>query len=396
MKTCFLNVNLIDGTGEALNEKSYVLVDNGVIVDITKESVNLSMDDYKKVDLQGKYMMPGLIDCHVHMFLQGTPDTVAYFKNSNNVDYIVNAVRNIEQTIKGGVTFIRDVGGINHFDIQLKRHIANNNNIVAPEMLCAGKLITMTGGHGHFIGREADGPNEVRKAVREQLKAGADVIKLVSSGGVMTPGVDVNSYQFNIDELKAAVEEGHKAGRKLCTHCHSNQGIKNSIIAGIDSIEHATLLDDEAIEMLVEKGTFIVPTLSAVNNIVENGEKAGIPSYAVEKSIKIRDRHFNGFKRAYDAGVNIAMGTDAGTPCNIHGKNHQELVLMVKAGMSTTDAIITSTKKSAELLGISDKYGTLEIGKVADFLVLNNNPIEDISNINTIESVYKKGVKVTG
>jgi imidazolonepropionase-like amidohydrolase len=389
MRTKYINFNLIDGKSKKIQKNMQLVVENGRIIDINKNKEF----DINAIDLKNKFVMPGLIDCHTHMFMDSSPDPVEKFDKLGDADLIVGAVNNLKRTLESGVTFIRDVGGYKHYDIQLRNQV-KNNSIIGPDMFCAGKIVTMTGGHGHFIGREADGVVEVRKAVREQLKAGADVIKVISSGGVMTPGVDVNAYQFNIDELRAAVEEAHKAGRKVCTHCHGTKGIKNSIIAGVDSIEHATLLDDEAIQMLVEKGTYIVPTLAAVHYIVENGEEAGIPKSVVDKAREISIKHFEGFKKAYDAGVNIAMGTDAGTPFNIHGNNFMELILMVRAGMTPMDAITTATKNSSELIGIDEEYGTLESGKYADFIVLNDNPIDDIETFKNIDSVFKKGKKI--
>ncbi len=388
MKKCFVNLNLIDGTGSKPIENASMTVEDGVIT-----GFGVICDggcDCETIDLQGKYVIPGLIDSHTHIFLNSDPKMVDKVSNMTESDFIILGIKQLEKQLKSGVVFIRDVGGINHYDIQLKKHLIAGN-IIGPDMYCAGKLITMTGGHGHFIGREADGKDEVRKATREQLKAGADVIKVMASGGVMTHGVSVNAYQLNVDELSVAVEEAHKAGKKVCTHCHSTQGIKNAVLTGIDSIEHCTLLDEEGGDMMAAAGTYMVPTLVAPYFINKFGEAAGIPAYAVRKSQEVAVKHVKSFQMAMKKGINIAMGTDAGTPFNMHGKSAIELQLMVEAGMSPLEAIKTSTKNSSELIGIDAQYGTLEVGKFANLIVLSENPVENIEIIQTPQAVYKKG-----
>ena len=323
MKTCFTNVNLIDGTGKEILKGATLTTENGVIEEIGVGKSCTCTEECTIVDLENKYVMPGMIDSHVHVFMDSDADMMRKMAGSNEVDFIVTAITNLEKQLKSGVVFIRDVGGINHYDIKLRKYL-QNGTVKGPDMYCAGKIVTMTGGHGHMLGREADGVDEVRKAVREQLKAGADVIKVISSGGVMTPGVDVNAYQFNVDELTVAVEEAHKAGRKVCTHCHSTQGIKNSVLAGIDSVEHTTILDKEGAEMMAAAGTYMVPTLVAPHFIVVNGEAGGIPKYAVDKAREVADKHIVSFNLAMEHKVNIAMGTDAGTPFNMHGNSAYE------------------------------------------------------------------------
>jgi len=389
MKKCFVNLNLIDGTGNALIENTSIVVEDGVIKSVGTDC-DCATYECEVIDLDGQYVMPGLIDSHTHIFLDSDPRMVENVSKMSEADFIIMGIKQLEKQLKSGVVFLRDVGGVNHYDIQLKKHLASGN-IIGPDMYCAGKLITMTGGHGHFIGREADGVDEIRKATREQLKAGADVIKVMASGGVMTPGVSVNAYQLNVDEMSAAVMEAHKAGRKVCTHCHSTQGIKNAVLMGIDSIEHCTLLDEEAGNMMAEAGTYMVPTLVAPYFIVKHGEAGGIPKYAVKKAEEVAQRHIESFQMAMEKGINIAMGTDAGTPFNMHGKSAIELKLMVDAGMSPLEAIKTATKNSSELIGIEAQYGTLEAGKYANLIVLSENPVENIETIQMPKAVYKKG-----
>ncbi|MCH4888511.1 amidohydrolase family protein [Acidaminobacter sp. JC074] len=375
---------LIVGNGTSIENK-IMHVEDGKILEF--------LDSYDGDMIQADYIMPGLIDCHTHICFPPVADMMGAMEKMNDTDIVMHAVKNLEDILKGGVTYIRDVGGVNNIQLHLKKYL-KDGSIKGPDMLCAGKIVTMTGGHGWTVGRECDGPDEVRKAVREQLKAGADLIKVISSGGVLTPGVDVNAYQFNVDELIAAREEAHKAGRKICTHCHSMQGVKNSILAGIDSVEHATILDQEAVDMAIDAGTYFVPTLSAVHFIIKHGEEGGIPKYAVDKSKSVFKKHQASFKLSYKSGVKIAMGTDVGTPFNKHASSSAfELELMVKAGMTEMDAILSATKNAAMLLGVDHTHGTLEAGKVADFLVLEEDPIKNIKTIQS-PSVYKNGLKI--
>lgn len=391
MRISFNNVNLIDGTGNGIQKNACIVVEDGIVKKICDNSDGAIGNVSDAVDLTGRYIMPGLIDCHVHIVSDASADPALALQRFSQIDFTMIAVKNLATLLKSGVTYIREVGDVHNLALGLKKYV-QDGSIKGPGMHCANRIITMTGGHGHMIGREADGVDEVRKAVREQLKAGADLIKIVSTGGVMTPGVDVNAYQFNTDELKAAADEAHKAGRKICTHCHGTQGVKNSVMAGIDSIEHATILDEEAVDMMAAAGTYMVPTLVAPYYIIENGEAAGIPAFAVDKAKEVAQKHVKSLEMAYRAGVPIAMGTDAGTPFNRHGTSSAvELELMVRAGMDAMDVIRASTKSAAELIGIQSQYGTLEPGKFADFMVLSENPLTNIKTVQCPRAVYKRG-----
>ena len=270
----------------------------------------------------------------------------------------------------------------------------NKGDIEGPEFQASGRVITMTGGHGWVIGAESDGCDEVRKNTRSELKKGVDLIKIMATGGVMTKGVKPGSPQLSLEEMTAAVEEAHKAEKKTASHAQGTEGIKNAVLAGIDSIEHGIFLDDEVIQLMVERGTYLVPTLVAPFFIVENGVEAGIPKDVVDKANGVMEAHQNSFRAAHKAGVKIAMGTDAGTPFNLHDKAPYELKLMVECGMTPMEAVVASTYGSADLMGILDNYGTLEKGKFADFLVLNENPLENLDTLFDIADVYKKGKKI--
>lgn len=393
MKTLYKGFTLIDGNGGQVQENSYFIVEDKRISKIGKVDELQNIEGIEIVDLSGKYVMPGLINSHVHITLEPVGDPFGLINSESHAKTTIRAVANLKKHLYSGTTFFRDLGAPAGLDFAL-RDAVNEGLIEGPQFLAVGKCITMTGGHGWSIGREADGADELRKAAREQLKAGADLLKIMATGGVTTPGVEPGSPQLSMEEMKAAVEEAHKAGKKTASHAQGTQGIKNAILAGIDSIEHGIYLDDEAIELMIKNDVYLVPTLVAPYFIVEYGTEAGIPQYAVDKAKAVMDTHRESFAKAYKAGVKIAMGTDAGTPFNFHDGAPHELILMVKSGMSPMDAIVSSTKGSADCLGILDDYGTLESGKFADFLVLDDNPLDNLDTLFNINSVYKLGKKV--
>lgn len=390
-KKLYKGFSLIDGTGKDLVENAYFIVEDKKIIkvgtDYKEENGNMEV-----VDLSGKTVMPGLINSHVHITMEPVGDPISIMEKESPAKTALRGVANLKKHLLSGTTFFRDLGAGHGIDFDLRDSV-KEGLIQGPEFVAAGRCLTMTGGHGWFIGKEVDGVDELRKACREQLKTGADVIKIMATGGVMTKGVEPGSPQLSMEEMEAAIIEAHKAGKKTATHAQGTEGIKNAVLAGIDSVEHGIFLDDEVIELMVEKGVYLVPTLVAPYFIVENGIEAGIPKHAVDKSKYVMKFHMDSFRKAYKAGVKIAMGTDAGTPFNFHHKAPYELKLMVQCGMTPMDAIVASTKSSADLLGILNDYGTLEEGKFADFLVLDENPLTNLDTLFKLNSVYKLGKK---
>ena len=392
-RTLYKNFRLIDGTGNDPIENAYFIIEDKRIIKIGKISELEDVDGIGSIDLNGKTIIPGLINSHVHITMEPAADPVSIMSKESIAKTTLRGVNNLKKHLLSGTTYFRDLGAPDGIDFDLRDGV-NEGLIEGAQFVTAGKCLTMTGGHGWFIGREADGVDELRKAAREQLKAGADVIKIMATGGVMTKGVEPGSPQLSMEEIQAAVIEAHKAGKKTATHAQGTEGIKNAVLAGIDSVEHGIFLNDEVIQLMVEKGVYLVPTLVAPYFIVKNGVEAGIPKYAVDKSEYVMKYHMESFTNAYKAGVKIAMGTDAGTPFNLHDAAPYELKLMAECGMSPMETIVASTKGSADLLGILDNYGTLEEGKFADFLVLNENPLNNLDTLFNLDAVYKLGKKV--
>jgi imidazolonepropionase-like amidohydrolase len=372
--TVLRNARLLDGTGAPPRALVDVVLEGGKIAHVGGPFPDGASE---VVDLQRRTLMPGLIDCHVHLTFSGEAQEVERAATVPVPDLAWTAAANARETLEGGVTTVRDVGARAGVAIRLREAIAAGR-VPGPRMRAAGAIICMTGGHGWFIGREADGPDDVRRAVREQLKAGADCIKFTATGGGMTPGVDPRASSFTDVELAAGVDEAHKAFRRAIAHAQGNAGIKTAVRAGIDSVEHGVYLDDEVIEQMRQRGTFLVPTLVAPAMIARHGTSAGIPEYVVTKAAGVLEAHRESFRKAVRAGVRITMGTDAGTPFNRHGANAQELALMVEGGLSPADAIVAATRSAAELLDLVEVTGTVEPGKAADLLIVDGDPLADI------------------
>jgi imidazolonepropionase-like amidohydrolase len=249
----------------------------------------------------------------------------------------------------------------------------------------------MTGGHGYAIGAEVDGEDEARKAAREDMKAGARVLKVMATGGVLTPGVEPGSPQLTIEEMKAISQEAHKAGRKVAAHAHGTQGIKNAILAGVDTIEHCSYLDSEAIDLFHQNGATMVSTLLATMILIWNLDDAKLPGYVVEKIKRHVDHEVASLELAIQSGIRIAAGTDAGSGVNPHNSLSRQLELLVQHGMDEMAAIQAGTRISAETLGMEEKIGTLEPDKFADILVIKGNPLAKISAFNDLVAVMKQG-----
>jgi imidazolonepropionase-like amidohydrolase len=373
------------GDGRVL-EHATVLVEGERIVKVEEGNAAIPNDAHK-IPLDGRTLLPGFIDCHVHLCLDGSPDPVSASLAEPMTISALRAADFARQTVMAGVTSVRDMGGKDGIDIGLKQAI-QSGLVPGPRMLVSGRLICMTGGHGWQMGQEVNGPDEVRKAARDQIKAGADIVKLMATGGVMTPAVEPGSEQFTEEELRAGIQEAHKAGKKTATHAMGTNGILNALRAGIDSIEHGVYLNEEAVSLMVERNIPFIPTLSALYHILSRGVEAGIPRFAVEKTLAVKPFHVESVRMAREAGVHIAMGTDAGTPFNEHGNNLGELERLVERGFSPMEALEAGTRIAAEVLGLESQIGTIEAGKLADLVVMEGNPMEDVGMLRSKEAVH--------
>ena len=376
MKVIFINATVIDGTGGVFF--GHVVIDGNIISNVGRGSISEPLAGYEVVDLEGMTLLPGFFDCHVHLRSDGLADPRAQVLSDTDALCALRSARNARRTIEAGVTTIRDCGSTNFVDFSVRKAV-EQGLFPGPRMLLSGKAICMTGGHGWNVGQQADGPENVRKAAREQLRAGADNVKLIATGGILTPGTEIGSAQLTLDELRAGVEEARKAGAISAAHAHGATGIKNAVRAGIDSIEHGYFLDDEGIELMLESGTYLVATSAAVRNVASRGLEDGLLPDVHRKACGAVDMHIESFGKAYRAGVKLAMGTDSGVPFTRHGRNLEELAHLVEMGLSPMEAIEVSTLRSARLLRLEDRLGSIEESKLADLVVFDGDPLSDIT-----------------
>lgn len=382
------DVRLLDGTGGVEPSSSVQYdPDDGRIEAVGDPSPR---SDEPVVSLEGRTVMPGLVDAHVHFSLSGQASVEAVLDKSD-AELALTEAANARRTLEGGVTSVRDMGA-RGLDVALRTAI-ERGHLPGPRTVANCRSLTITGGHGHHLGREVDGPRECRQAVREEVKRGAEFVKFMTTGGVTTPGTDPWTLAFTDEEIEALVDEAHRRGVPAATHAHGAEGVKAAIRAGVDTVEHGTFLDEEAIDLLVEREVTLVPTLSAVYRIVRNTERATEDS--VEKSSKVYERHVESFRRAHEAGVDVVAGTDAGTPFNHHGTNATEIDYMVEHGMDPLEAITAMTGRAAEVIGLPEA-GTIEAGNYADLLVLDDDPLEDVAAVGEPATVVKDGSVVAG
>ena len=390
------HARLINGTGAKPIERATIAIEGEKIIFAGKaeEWHNPEGKIIHEMDLTGRTVLPGLIDSHVHIAAECLPDsTMAGPWGWTTLIMLKHA----QNTLAAGITTIRDVGGRHHLEFSLRKAV-EAGLFVAPRMSLAGKLLSITTtGTEWYDGmyREADGVDEVRKAAREQLKAGADLIKVLATGAVLAPGEKPGAATFEMEEIRAAVVEAAKVGKIVAAHAHGIEGIRNAVEAGAKTIEHATYLhqDPRVMERMAKEGIFVVPTLKAGFDVIY-GDRPGIPDWIMEKSKETQEDAMKSIRMAYEMGVPIAMGTDAATPYNFHGENAMELYYMSQAGMSAMDCIVASTKNAAHALGWDAKLGTLEAGKLADLLIVKKNPLDDLRSLadrSNIEFVMQGG-----
>ncbi|MGI9545529.1 MAG: amidohydrolase family protein, partial [Cyclobacteriaceae bacterium] len=392
---------LIDGKNDRVRSEMTIVVEGNKIISIDKGFANPGPSD-KLIDLKGKTVLPGLMDMHVH--LEGETSKNRYLERFtlNKTDVAFRSTIYAERTLMAGFTTVRDLGG-SGVNISMRDAI-NKGWIIGPRIFSAGKAIGTTGGHADptngmrqdLMGDPGpkegviDGTDDARKAVRKRYKDGSDLIKITATGGVLSVTKNGVNPQFTLEEVQAIVSTAKDYGMMVAAHAHGAEGMKRAVLGGVTTIDHGTLMTEEVADLMVQKGTYYVPTMSAGKYVNEKAKEPGYyPAIIVPKALEIGLKIDDTFSLAHKTGVKIAFGTDAGVfP---HGDNGKEFGYMVGAGMAPMEAIKSATSVTAELLGIDDQLGSLEVGKVADIVAVDDDPVKNVATLEQVSFVMKDG-----
>jgi len=395
---------LFDSTSDTYRENVVIVVEGERIKSIEPAAQAQIPSGAKVIDLSKATVLPGMIDCHTHLGARADKyDPINAFKETPYTEGFA-AEKNARTTLMAGFTTVRDVGSGPFMAVDLRNSI-NEGYIVGPRVVASGPGISITGGHGDLNNYSpetsvtlfpaerdyqiADGPDQVRHVVREQVKYGVDVIKILATGGVLSKGDSPGAPQFTYEELKVAADTAHMAGRKIAAHAHGSEGIKNAILAGIDSIEHASLATEEDIQLAKQHGTYFDMDIYNDDYLLGKAVEFGLPQENIDKEKMVGRTQRETFKKAVNAGVKMAFGTDAGV--YPHGDNAKQFVTMVQWGMTPAQAIRTATQNSADLIGRSKDVGTIEVGKYADIIAVTGDPLQDVSTLQNVGFVMKGG-----
>jgi imidazolonepropionase-like amidohydrolase len=393
---------LIDGISNTPKSSVTIVVENNIITGIQDGYTTGGPND-KLISMQDKTVMPGLIDCHVHLESQYNKNSSLEAFTLTDADIAYHAAVNAKKTLMAGFTTVRDLGGTG-VNISLRKAV-QRGLVDGPRIITAGRAISASGGHmdasdgfrddafNHKMGPDdgiADGRDELVKAVRLQIKRGSDVIKIASTGGVLDLSENASGAEFTIDEIKAVVETAKDYGLRVACHAHGAEGIRRAILGGVTSIEHGSFMNEEDMELAKKYGTYLVPTIIAGKSVADSAKIPGFfPPVIARKAAEVGVQIQQTFGKAYKAGVKIAFGTDAGVYA--HGKNALEFGYMVEAGMPQMEAIKAATVNAADLLGITEKTGSISKGKFADIVAVDGDPLSDIKAMTKVTFVMKEG-----
>ncbi len=389
---------LFTAVDETIQKDMAVVLEDNKIIEVLPIA-NVDTTGAEVIDLTDKFVMPGLIDAHVHT---SSPGEGAFSDPSKSIgDVAFMSLVNAKKDLMAGFTTLRDECSYGFADVALRDAI-NNGMVDGPRMMVSGLALGSTGGHidshfspyikeGHEGGLIVDSPDAARKATRFNFKYGADQLKIMATGGVLSFGDDPKSSDLTYEEMKAALDIVNERGRISSAHAHGANGIKYAIRAGITSIEHGMLMDDECVDLFVEYGTYLIPTIIAAHQIVVEGKKGGMPKWAVDKAEICLAGHKDNLAKCRAKGVKIGFGTDAGTTFNLHGKQTYEFELMVDYGFTPMETLVAATKTNATMMKWDDKVGTLEAGKFADVVAFDESPLDNIKTLQDVAFVMKDG-----
>lgn len=394
MRTLYLGKWLYtaDAAGTVIEDFA-MLTEGEQILWVKKREETDQTEADQVIDLKDAYVVPGFIDCHVH-FLGSTSHGGGDYANENReiANVVCEGAAHAKQLLKAGVVACRDLGSYKGYALGIRDAI-NRGLIVGPKILACGYAVCARGGHGYEISYEVDDPDQMRGAVRQVVKDGADVVKLMVSGGVNSPGPEPGPCELTWEEIQTGIETAHNWGRKVGVHAHGNTAIRRCVDAGVDSIEHGVFMTEDIMDKMSAQGTFLVPTLCAPYYAVNEGIRLEPDNPDHKKSKEVLQRHRDVLKRCWEKGVKIAMGTDAGCPFNPYEAAAHEMVLMVMAGLTPKAALDAATRGGAELLDLLE-LGSLEAGKKASFVCLKGNPLEKIDYVDELTALYMDGKKV--
>lgn len=404
MKRAIKCGKLFDSISCKVLEDKVVIIEDKTIYDVIDLREFAQEPDMEVIDLSDKFVTPGLTDLHVHSGMNGEGNDRMDLLHHTPAELTLYSLKNVQQDLYAGFTTLRDCGSQAFVSVALRDAI-NKGDFEGPRMFVSGYSLGSTGGHAdsHYAPGVTctaeehpiiDGPDSARKAARFNLKNGADFLKFMSTGGVMSKGTTLGAQQLCDDEIAAIIEIANLYGVHTATHAHGTSGIKAAVRAGVTTVEHGMILDEEAIQLMLEHGTYLTPTIIAAERICVKGPEMGLTPWMVEKANQALSHHEWGFRQCLERGVPITFGTDSATPYNYHGKQGYEFELLQRFGMDPHKALVAATMTNAKVLGVDKTQGSVEKGKVADLCAWSCDPMEDVKTMQNCLFVMKEGVVV--